>query len=84
MKWADGTNFDGNWDENVVTGHGTFNHANGDVFEGQFLNNQANGYGKYTHKDGAYYEGYWKNDTQHTEGDEIGYEYWKDGSRYVG
>ena len=50
----------GNWEEDKMSGQGTYTFANGDTYEGNFADNKFNGQGTYT-KDGKKYTGTWTN-----------------------
>lgn len=47
MKWPDGGEYEGYWNDSKMSGSGRFVHANGDVYTGEFEDNKANGRGIY-------------------------------------
>jgi hypothetical protein len=47
MKWPDGGEYEGYWNDSKMCGSGRFVHANGDVYTGEFEDNKANGRGIY-------------------------------------
>lgn len=49
--------YEGNFIDNCITGHGIYHWDNGDSFEGTFLNGKMHGRGLYKWPDGGEYEG---------------------------
>jgi len=39
--WPDGSRYDGNWKDGIMTGHGRLIHIRGDVYTGQWKNDKA-------------------------------------------
>ena len=42
-KWANGSNYKGNWDENKINGYGEYNWNDGRVYQGYWLENNMHG-----------------------------------------
>jgi hypothetical protein len=78
--WADGSMYEGLWENSKANGNGRLIHADGDVYEGEWQDDKAHGKGVYIHTDGARYDGEWKEDRQ----DGFGVETWPDGAKYEG
>lgn len=49
--------YDGEWENNKMTGHGRYKFASGNVYIGKFENNIMDGEGKMSYMDGTCYEG---------------------------
>ena len=49
--------YDGEWDQNFMTGKATINYDNGDFYEGKVQDGKRHGYGKYTTNCGSIYDG---------------------------
>lgn len=79
-KWKDGSEYTGNWANNMAHGYGKLVHVDGDVYEGNWENDKANGYGEYRQKNGILYKGSWLNDKQHGKGVET----WGVSAKYEG
>ena len=87
QTWSNGTIYEGNWENNVISGVGKLTDPLplGKVmyiptYQGNFENNQKSGHGTMIYADGSVYTGDWQNDTMHGNG-RIQY---KDGDIYVG
>jgi|688.fasta_scaffold03123_35 hypothetical protein len=87
QTWSNGTVYEGNWENNVISGVGRLTDPLplGEVmyiptYQGNFENNQKSGHGTMIYADGSVYTGDWQNDTMHGNG-RIQY---KDGDIYVG
>lgn len=78
--YADGTVYDGGWENGLWEGSGTVVYPDGDIYRGEFHNNAKEGKGTYTYHTGARYEGEWKNDRFNGKGLLI----FADGGRYNG
>ncbi|MBL96265.1 MAG: hypothetical protein CMF52_00450 [Legionellales bacterium] len=62
MTYADGTSYDGHWQNNKRCGVGTMTYADGTVYDGDWWNDLRHGHGKIRRTDGSIiYEGPWKN-----------------------
>ena len=57
MQFKDGT-YNGDIDDNVPHGYGTYVRHEGGSHEGQWVNGLPDGEGKVHYKGGEYYEGY--------------------------
>jgi hypothetical protein len=68
-KWADGRNYNGQWVNNKMEGHGVFIWPDGRIYNGDYKNDKKDGYGEFEWHDGRKYKGYWKNGKQHGEGE---------------
>lgn len=79
-QWADGSQYEGEWDENKISGKGTYSWIDGRKYNGDWLNNNMHGKGVYTWKDGRKYEGEYEMDKKHG----FGVYFWIDGRRYEG
>ena len=79
-KWADGSLYIGQWENNQANGKGWLFHLEGDIYAGDFVHDKGHGMGTYLHVDNTKYVGEWKNDMQHGKGVET----WPDESRYEG
>ena len=66
MSYKDGSEYIGQWNDNLKNGHGIMKYANGDVYEGEWKNDKRVGYGVLKNSWGDIREGEWKDD-------EIGY-----------
>ncbi|EGR30734.1 hypothetical protein IMG5_124460 [Ichthyophthirius multifiliis] len=80
QKWANGSQYEGYWQQNKSYGRGKLTHSSGDIYDGEWSNDKANGFGIYYHVNGAKYEGQWKDDKQHGNGVEI----WPDHAKHEG
>jgi hypothetical protein len=65
---SNGSNFQGDWENNIRIGNGISTYKNGDVYVGTFIDNKRHGKGKYTSFDKSKYDGDWKNDKRHGKG----------------
>ena len=54
--------YNGEWENGVKQGPGTYTYGSGDLFEGNYVNNQRHGPGKLTKADGEIREENWKED----------------------
>ena len=61
MKFLNGDEYEGNYENGVQTGHGVYIWKNGDKYEGNFEKNIPQGMGKKYFADGRYYEGEFQN-----------------------
>merc|ERR1712216_829070 len=79
MGWLDGSNYSGQWVNDMAEGHGRITHADGEYYEGSWSRNKLHGEGTYV-KQGSTYTGQWVDSLQHGHGKEE----WKDGHTYEG
>jgi hypothetical protein len=77
---AEGTKYEGMFQNNKMSGRGRLIGSKGDYYEGEFEEDKASGFGKYVNKDGGIYIGYWHKDKQNGRGEEL----FVDGSQYEG
>ena len=49
-KWPDGSEYDGEYINNIKEGNGTFKWADGRIFKGTFKNGKPHGFGKLSFK----------------------------------
>lgn len=66
--YANGTNYEGDWDTGDKHGTGVYTYPNGERYEGTFVRNKRNGLGTYTWPNGDTYRGFWKDDMRNGEG----------------
>ena len=66
--WADGSSYDGEWDDNCISGRGTYKWDDGRQFIGEWKNNCMDGEGLYTWADGRRYQGQYVQDKKHGRG----------------
>ena len=60
--------YDGEWDDDLMHGHGTYKYTSGAVYQGQWVKGKQHGFGKIQYPDGSGYEGSWVNNLMHGEG----------------
>ena len=56
LKYADGTVYEGNFDNNKRHGRGRIRYASGEEYRGEWFNGFMTGYGTYNFQDGSVYE----------------------------
>jgi hypothetical protein len=84
--WADGTIYDGNWKDDIMSGLGTMTDKKGDKYTGGWFNNKRNGQGTLILANGTKLIGIWKDNLLNGQGQLIkpnGDNYkgwWKDGN----
>jgi hypothetical protein len=54
--------YNGNYENGIKNGQGTFNNRNGESYSGNWTNDKRNGYGIYKFSSGSVYKGNWVND----------------------
>lgn len=54
--------YEGEWENGVKQGKGTYTFASGDIFEGNYVDNKRHGPGKLSKVDGEIREENWKED----------------------
>ena len=60
--WPDGSQYEGQWQDNMRHGEGTELSASGTVYRGRYWKNMRHGPGVMTYLNGNSYEGIWDND----------------------
>ena len=65
---AEGQTYEGEWQDDTMTGRGVFRYASSAKYEGEFLKNLYHGHGIYTFPDGAAYDGPFSNNQMHGAG----------------
>lgn len=60
--------YEGYWEEDVISKHGTYKWADGSSYEGSFENGQMHGYGRYQWPEGSSYTGMWANNQMSGQG----------------
>lgn len=60
--------YEGCWEEDAMSGQGTYRWSDGSSYEGSFLEGQLHGHGKFRWLDGTTYIGQWHAGTMHGEG----------------
>jgi len=78
--YANGTKFQGEWNDGKQNGTGTEEYGDGSKFEGFYRNGLKNGHGLFVWVDGSYYSG----DFEANKIDGFGIYQWSDGRRYQG
>lgn len=51
--------YEGNWEEDIMSGHGVYTWADGSSYDGAFVNGEMHGPGRFMWPDGSIYEGTW-------------------------
>ena len=77
--WDYGT-YEGDFQDDMRHGQGTFTNEDGDKFVGQWKDDSFHGQGTYTNENGDKYVGQWKDDMRHGHGTMT----YADGEKYVG
>mmetsp|Transcript_60637 Transcript_60637/g.126999 ORF Transcript_60637/g.126999 Transcript_60637/m.126999 type:complete len:120 (-) Transcript_60637:998-1357(-) len=67
-NWGDGSRYEGEWVDDMMTGRGFMIWADGRRYDGEWLENRCNGRGVLTYKNGRRYEGEYKLDKMHGRG----------------
>jgi hypothetical protein len=80
IKFANGSNYDGDEVAARMEGSGLLTTAEGDRLQGQWANNRLNGHGVVTWDNGDRYEGEWRDGKAEGRGIQI----WSDGRKYDG
>ena len=60
--------YEGDWEEDLMHGEGTYTFTNGSKYTGQWIKGQRHGDGKIEYLDGSYYQGQWEKDQMHGNG----------------
>lgn len=68
FRFASGTVYTGQWNNDRMNGVGTLNVPNEGIYKGDFLDSKKDGQGIFTWNDGAIYDGGWKNDQMNGDG----------------
>ena len=72
LQYANGSVYEGQWQDGAREGLGRLIHGTGDAYEGEWRGDKANGYGIFSNLQGYRFEGQWKEDCQ----DGLGMETW--------
>ena len=80
MIYANGNQYEGNWNKGLRNGVGTYTYANGDIFSGKWESGRKNGKGTINYVNGDKYDGDWNNNK--IQG--LGVFTYSDGSSYDG
>jgi hypothetical protein len=62
QTWPDGTRYDGQWEDDLPDGAGTYRWAEGRVYTGSYKRGKMYGYGIFTWPSGDRYEVKWHDD----------------------
>ena len=85
-KYADGSQYSGEWKNNQMHGYGEFIFLEGKKYVGFYKNDKKEGFGIYYWPNNRFFIGFWKNGKQNGFGkyikdDECKYGIWKEGKR---
>ena len=80
FNYATGTVYEGEWDDNAMSGSGTLTVPDLGEYVGAFSNGKKDGIGKFTWDDGTFYQGEWNEDKLNGDGEY----HTKDGAVYKG
>ncbi len=78
--FPDGSYYNGQWDNDQMSGMGRLDMKNGDCYVGEFHKNKRDGQGMCTYANGCTYNGSWSKD--HRQGD--GIQWFDNGDKYEG
>ena len=67
-RWADGTNYKGQWIDCRKEGQGILTYSDGSIFTGRFVGDLPNGLGQKVFLDGSVYRGSFQNGKFHGQG----------------
>ena len=62
MKFFNGNIYSGEWENDIISGKGTFTYKNGDKYVGEYKYGKRSGKGTFTFVNGSSYTGEWAND----------------------
>ena len=65
---TDNYEYEGEFNNDTITGMGIFNWSNGDSYTGEVLNGKLHGHGIFYYSSGCTYEGTWRNNCKHGSG----------------
>ena len=68
MKYPDGNEYNGEFEDNKKHGHGVYKIADGRSYEGEYRDDMKHGHGVFKWADGNSYEGEYKDDSRHGHG----------------
>ena len=68
LNLGNGSNYTGNFLNNLFDGSGVFIYPSGSEYHGEWKKNQKNGHGVYKYNNGDIYKGFFKNDIIHGKG----------------
>ena len=80
FKWADGSTYEGQFEDNNINGKGIYTWGDKRKYIGDWKNNKMDGHGVFTWPDGRKYQGDYKDDKK----DGFGIFEWADGKKYKG
>lgn len=60
--------YEGSWEEDAMSGQGSYKWCDGCSYEGNFVNGMMNGHGIFVWPDGSSYRGSWQMGTMHGQG----------------
>ena len=63
-----GDRYEGEYDNNMMHGHGTYYFASGSTYVGNWIHDKRSGHGVMTWADGSKYDGDWMNDEKSGQG----------------
>jgi hypothetical protein len=79
--WADGRQYQGEWQNDARHGQGQFHYPNGDYFHGTFSHGMRHGHGRFEFHDGSLFEGGFQKGEFHGQGCKYVH---RDGRVYLG
>jgi len=62
MQFAQGDTYEGNWENDLMSGKGVYINSNGDKYSGNFKHGVKQQYGVMEYQNKDKYEGEWKDD----------------------
>ena len=68
FTWPDGSEYYGQWHENLMHGFGCITYSDGSYYRGHFVNNSFEGFGVRVWADGQEYQGWWYRNKKHGYG----------------
>jgi hypothetical protein len=80
IKFPNGDKYNGDWEDDMKNGQGTFYYAQGGSYKGEWVNNMRNGYGVNTWPNGDQYKGNWEDNKRQGKGTFT----YADGGKYIG
>lgn len=66
--WAEGTRYEGEWQDDGINGNGTMYYSDGERYEGEWENGERSGWGTMYYSNGMSYSGEWLNDKWNGQG----------------
>jgi hypothetical protein len=80
IKLPNGDKYDGDWEDDMKNGQGTYSYARGGSYEGEWADDMRNGYGVNKWPNGDRYAGKWQNNKRNGKGKY----FYADGGKYDG